>query len=174
MDIIITTVMVNMVKRNPQMSDNVNEVKEQKPKKKFKIDVKNNLILLADFIAIILAYHVSLATIFSYDRLYLAYDSDSYMVIVAPFYALFMNVLFFIFRLYKNNGEFDRMKETTYLLIANFIAIVIYVVTMWMLGAEYSYAFYLMGGLLQYFFTSGIRYVYRFFFLKRNKKLTER
>ena len=126
--------MVNMVKRNPQMSENVNEVKETKEKKKIKIDVKNITILLIDFLAIILAYHVSLATIY----------------------------------------KFDRMKETTYLLIATFVSIVIYVVTMWMLGAEYSYAFYLMGGLLQYFFTSGIRYVYRFFFLKRNKKSTER
>ena len=163
-----------MVKRNPQMSENVNEVKETKEKKKIKIDVKNITILLIDFLAIILAYHVSLATIYKFDRLYLTYDSDSYMVIVAPFYALVVNILFYIFRLYKNNGEFDRMKETTYLLLATFVSIVIYVVTMWMLGAEYSYAFYLMGGLLQYFFTSGIRYVFRFFFLKRNKKSPER
>ncbi len=128
-----------------------------------KPDLMNLLIFILDYLAIVVSYFVALASLFDFDIKYAILEYDLAIYQVTPFYAMGVCILFFFFKLYNNGDGTKRMKETVRLLLANFISVVVYITIMMILKTDYPYAFYLIGGLLQFFFTAGIRFIFRFF-----------
>ena len=130
-------------------------------KKKYSPDITNICVLLLDYIFIILAYVVAVMALcdissFFYESSYLVF-----VVKVTPFYALFVSILFFVLKLYPADYNKVGLTEGRRLLIANIIAIFIYVIIMIVLKSDLPYIFFLVGGLLQFLFTLGIRFMYR-------------
>ena len=155
------------------VNDNVNnEVIEDsaqvETKKKFKPDIKNCLILLFDYIFIILAYVVSLMSICPLDGRYVNGLYITMILIATPFFAMTVIIFFFIFKLYVNSLMDISVVEVRRLIIINFISIFVYVGVMTVLKIDFPYVFYLVGGLLQFIFTAGIRFVYKLLFVKAN------
>jgi FlaA1/EpsC-like NDP-sugar epimerase len=144
------------------------EVKKETKKRKFLLDKKNHLILLADFVFIILAYVISLMVLCEVDSTLINAVYLTTLALVTPFYALGTNVIMFFLKLYVNDDTVDFLFERRRILIVSFITCIIYVIIMRYINKmDYPYAYYLIGGMLQLVFTSGVRFVYRFFFDKK-------
>ena len=138
--------------------------------KKHKLDLKNIIILIADYLFIIMAYVVSLMLLCPLAEEYLA---SSYMVdilIITPFYAMTLIIVFYIAKLYVPDLSLISIVEVRRLIVINFFGIIVYAIVMKLASMSYPYIFFLVGGLLQFIFTSGIRFVHRLLFGKGHTK----
>lgn len=139
--------------------------------RKHKLDLKNIIILIADYLFIIMAYVVSLMLLCPLAEEYLA---SSYMVdilIITPFYAMTLIIVFYIAKLYVPDLSLISIVEVRRLIVINFFGIIIYAIAMKLIASvSYPYIFFLVGGLLQFIFTSGIRFVHRLLFGKGHTK----
>ena len=138
--------------------------------KKHKLDLKNIIILIADYLFIIMAYVVSLMLLCPLAEEYLA---SSYMVdilIITPFYAMTLIIVFYIAKLYVPDLSLISIVEVRRLIVINFFGIIVYAIVMKLASVSYPYIFFLVGGLLQFIFTAGIRFVHRLLFGKGHTK----
>ena len=138
--------------------------------KKHKLDLKNIIILIADYLFIIMAYVVSLMLLCPLAEEYLA---SSYMVdilIITPFYAMTLIIVFYIAKLYVPDLSLISIVEVRRLIVINFFGIIVYAIVMKLASMSYPYIFFLVGGLLQFIFTAGIRFVHRLLFGKGHTK----
>ena len=145
-------------------------LEEKKTVKRHKLDLKNIIILIADYIFIIMAYVVSLMLLCPLAEEYLA---SSYMVdilIITPFYAMTLIIVFYIAKLYVPDLSLISIVEVRRLIIINFFGIIVYAIVMKIAQMSYPYIFFLVGGLLQFIFTAGIRFVHRLLFGKGHTK----
>ncbi len=144
-----------------------------KTKKRFKPDFKNLIILIFDYIFVLLGYIISLMTLCEVDAKFVNAAYLTTLVLVTPFYTLGMIVLMYIFKLYVNDDSVDLLIERRRLLIVNFLACIVYFAIMHFLDITYPYAYFILGGLFQLVFTSGIRFVYQFLFSNKGKSVAE-
>jgi FlaA1/EpsC-like NDP-sugar epimerase len=85
-----------------------------------------------------------------------------YICLITPFYAIFVSVVFYAFGLYSKNYKTVGIHEVRRLLISNFFMILFYVILMNLIfKVGFPYVFFLVGGLLQFTFSMGIRFLYR-------------
>ncbi|MBQ5475734.1 MAG: hypothetical protein IIT65_13915 [Lachnospiraceae bacterium] len=146
------------------------QVIDEVSKKKFNIDIKNILILLIDYIAINVAYVVSLMSVTNVSIELLDIEYLTFIIRVTPFYAVFTIAVYYIFRLYIDDYKKISVREMRRLLISNFLTTMVYVLIMFIIHGGFPSTFFLIGGMLQYFFTSGIRFLYRLVHVSEDKK----
>lgn len=138
--------------------------------KKHKLDLKNIIILIADYLFIIMAYVVSLMLLCPLAEEYLASPYMVDILIITPFYAMTLIIVFYIAKLYVPDLSLISIVEVRRLIVINFFGIIVYAIVMKLASMSYPYIFFLVGGLLQFIFTSGIRFVHRLLFGKGHTK----
>ena len=138
--------------------------------KKHKLDLKNIIILIADYLFIIMAYVVSLMLLCPLADEYLASPYMVDILIITPFYAMTLIIVFYIAKLYVPDLSLISIVEVRRLIVINFFGIIVYAIVMKLASMSYPYIFFLVGGLLQFIFTSGIRFVHRLLFGKGHTK----
>ena len=106
------------------------QVIDEVSKKKFNIDIKNILILLIDYIAINVAYVVSLMSVTNVSIELLDIEYLTFIIRVTPFYAVFTIAVYYIFRLYIDDYKKISVREMRRLLISNFLTTMVYVLIM--------------------------------------------
>ncbi len=126
-----------------------------------KLDIKNICVLLVDYVAINVAYIVSLMSVTNVSIDLLDIEYLTLIIRVTPFYAVFTICLFFLFKLYLNDYKKIGVRQMRRLLISNFLATMVYVVIMLIVHGGFPSTFFLIGGMLQYLFTSGVRFLHR-------------
>ena len=130
-------------------------------KKKQKIDVKNIILLFIDFIAINVAYICSLMLLSSVSMEMTDLTYLHYVVLVTPYYAIGVLILFYVCKLYILDYSKMSIVQMRRLIICSFFASLIYMIIMRVLDAGFAYAFFVLGGLLQYIFTALARFFFR-------------
>ena len=133
-------------------------------------------------ISILLMFYDFLTVIFSY-FLALWIRFDCRISLIEPqylkeccnsivFYAIFCVVIFYFARLYKSIWRFASYSELLRVISATLITSIIHIVIMTFNVYRMPVSYYLIGTVLQFCFTLGIRFSYRFILLLRSRKYT--
>ena len=133
-------------------------------------------------ISILLMFYDFLTVIFSY-FLALWIRFDCRISLIEPqylkeycnsivFYAIFCVVIFYFARLYKSIWRFASYSELLRVISATLITSIIHIIIMSFNVYRMPVSYYLIGTTLQFCFTLGIRFSYRFVLLLRNRKYT--
>ena len=88
------------------------------------------------------------------------------------FYAVFCLIVFRIFRLYKSIWRFASYSELLRVISATLITSITHIIIMTFNVYRMPVSYYLIGTALQFCFTLGIRFSYRFILLLRSRKYT--
>ncbi len=133
-------------------------------------------------ISILLMFYDFLTVVFSY-FLALWIRFDCRISLIEPqylkeccnsivFYAIFCVVIFYFARLYKSIWRFASYSELLRVISATLITSIIHIVIMTFNVYRMPVSYYLIGTVLQFCFTLGIRFSYRFILLLRSRKYT--
>ena len=133
-------------------------------------------------ISILLMFYDFLTVIFSY-FLALWIRFDCRISLIEPqylkeycnsivFYAIFCVVIFYFARLYNSIWRFASYSELLRVISATLITSIIHIVIMTFNVYRMPVSYYLIGTVLQFCFTLGIRFSYRFILLLRSRKYT--
>ena len=133
-------------------------------------------------ISILLMFYDFLTVVFSY-FLALWIRFDCRISLIEPqylkeccnsivFYAIFCVVIFYFARLYKSIWRFASYSELLRVISATLITSIIHIIIMSYNVYRMPVSYYLIGTVLQFCFTLGIRFSYRFILLLRSRKYT--
>ena len=85
----------------------------------------------------------------------------------APIYAVICVAVFYVFRLYRSIWRFASYTELVRIIQSTIITTVLHVILITLLFQRMPISYFLMGGMLQFMFVTGIRFSYRFVLLLR-------
>lgn len=130
------------------------------------------LLVIYDYITVKISYFLALWIRFDcrfslIDKEYLEAYGTSIL-----FYAVFCLIVFRIFRLYKSIWRFASYSELLRVISATLITSIIHIIIMSCNVYRMPVSYYLIGTVLQFCFTLGIRFSYRFVLLLRSRKYT--
>lgn len=147
------------------------DIKEYKRFQKWQIITI--FLVLFDIISIAAAYFFALLVRFDFsfskiDGVYLNSYLDFYL-----FYAFAVVVIFQRFKLYDSMWLYVSFEELIRLIYANSITIIIHVIGISFIFHRMPLTYYVLGGILQFIITTGIRFSYRFIRLLRAKRKSQ-
>ena len=130
------------------------------------------LLMFYDFLTVVFSYFLALWIRFDcrfslIEKEYLEAYKTSIL-----FYAVFCLIVFRFFRLYKSIWRFASYSELLRVISATLITSIIHIVIMTFNAYRMPVSYYLIGTALQFCFTLGIRFSYRFVLLLRSRKYT--
>ena len=130
------------------------------------------LLMFYDFLTVVFSYFLALWIRFDcrfslIEKEYLGAYKTSII-----FYAVFCLIVFRFFRLYKSIWRFASYSELLRVISATLITSIIHIVIMTFNAYRMPVSYYLIGTALQFCFTLGIRFSYRFVLLLRSRKYT--
>ena len=130
------------------------------------------LLMFYDFLTVIFSYFLALWIRFDcrislIENQYLKECCNSIV-----FYAIFCVVIFYFARLYKSIWRFASYSELLRVISATLITSIIHIIIMSYNVYRMPVSYYLIGTVLQFCFTLGIRFSYRFILLLRSRKYT--
>ena len=130
------------------------------------------LLMFYDFLTVVFSYFLALWIRFDcrfslIEKEYLEAYKTSIL-----FYAVFCLIVFRVFRLYKSIWRFASYSELLRVISATLITSIIHIVIMTFNAYRMPVSYYLIGTALQFCFTLGIRFSYRFILLLRSRKYT--
>ena len=88
----------------------------------------------------------------------------------APLYAVMCVAVFYVFRLYKSIWRFASYTELERMVLATFVTGVFHIVLITVFFGRMPISYYMMGIVLQFVFTTGVRFAYRFVLLLRGAR----
>ena len=126
------------------------ETEDSSEKKKFKLDIKNILVLVLDYLIITGSYVLSLIFLAEIDSTYGAIPFLAPIITFTPFYALGTIVLYYIVGLYPADYDEVGIKESRRLIFVTAISVAGYAILMNNVSPEkFPHLFYIIGGTIQ-------------------------
>ena len=162
------------VEKASEVAEEVESATDSAEKKPFKIDYKNFIILVLDYLLIIASYITAVLLLIETDYDLSALDYLFNIIRVTPFYALLTALLFFAFRLYLTDYTKMGIKEVRRMIIASFISIIGYAIVMnVVMGNDFPHVFFVVGGMLQFLLTMLIRCFRRLITVSKDDSLVK-
>lgn len=139
-----------------------------------KVYLANVMLTIYDLLAIILSYF--LALFFRFDLKYSSIPEDyleTFLKSIA-IYAIFCAVVFWIFKLYSSIWRFASVIELSRIVGATIITGICHIIFVNLVFLRMPISYYVFGIMFQFFFTAGIRFIYRAFRLFRAREKTKK
>jgi len=133
------------------------------------------LLMIYDFLAFILSFFLALWL--RYDCRFSAIPGEYLRILVRtlPLYSIVSITVYYFFRLYRSMWQFASFTELTRVLMASVTTSLINLVGITLLCGPMPVVYYLLGPLLQFVLTLGIRFSYRYLLMIRSlRKKSER
>ena len=147
---------------------------EAAEKQPFRVDLKNVVILILDYVLIIASYLTAILLLIETDYDLSAIDYLFDVIKLTPFYALGTALLFFAFRLYIPDYSKLGIKEVRRMISASFISVIGYALIMnFVMGNDYPHVFFVIGGMLQFLLTMLVRCFRRLITVDRDDSLVK-
>ena len=125
------------------------------------------LLALYDAVAVNLAYFLALWLRFDFNYSQIEEEFLSHFFYFAPIYAVICIVVFAALKLYRSIWRFASYSELLRMIIATLITGLLHAVLITLIFGRMPRSYYLLGPVLQFIFTLGIRFSYRFVILLR-------
>lgn len=125
--------------------------------------IKRIALIAYDIVAINLSYYVALLVRFFVGDQFLEESPQFFAAFerFAPWYTLLCLVVFFLFRFYDSHWRYAGISDLNRLFIANLLTFVIQLAGTMLFVRRMPIKYYLIGGTLQFFAVSAIRFSYR-------------
>ncbi len=139
-----------------------------------KVYLANVMLTIYDLLAITLSYF--LALFFRFDLKYSSIPEDyleTFLKSIA-IYAIFCAVVFWIFKLYSSIWRFASVIELSRIGGATIITGICHIIFVNLVFLRMPISYYVFGIMFQFFFTAGIRFIYRAFRLFRAREKTKK
>lgn len=139
-----------------------------------KVYLANVMLTIYDLLAITLSYF--LALFFRFDLKYSSMPEDyleTFLKSIA-IYAIFCAVVFWIFKLYSSIWRFASVIELSMIVGATIITGICHIIFVNLVFRRMPISYYVFGIMFQFFFTAGIRFIYRAFRLFRAREKTKK
>lgn len=139
-----------------------------------KVYLANVMLTIYDLLAIILSYF--LALFFRFDLKYSGIPEDYFETFLKSIaiYAIFCAVVFWIFKLYSSIWRFASVIELSRIVGATIITGICHIIFVNLVFLRMPISYYVFGIMFQFFFTAGIRFIYRAFRLFRAREKTKK
>ena len=124
-----------------------------------------------DIVAITMSYFLAIWIRFDCRFQSIPIDYLSAYLTFIPFYIIFCVVVFAIFKLYRSIWRFASYNELINLIIATLITFVFHVVGITLFVRRMPITYYVFGITIQFLFTLGVRFFYRFVLLLRGRRV---
>lgn len=139
-----------------------------------KVYLANAMLTIYDLLAIILSYF--LALFFRFDLKYSSIPEnylETFLKSIA-IYAIFCAVVFWIFKLYSSIWRFASVIELSRIVGATIITGICHIIFVNLVFLRMPISYYVFGIMFQFFFTAGIRFIYRAFRLFRAREKSKK
>ena len=132
-------------------------------------EVVTGILMVYDFMAICFSYLLALLVRFDFkfSSIESQYLQGCYKSVL--FYALFCVILFWFLKLYKSIWRFASYSELLRVILATVISGVLYPIVMLATHNKMPASYYLIGIVIQFCLTLGVRFSYRFILLLRSR-----
>lgn len=132
-------------------------------------EVVTGILMVCDFMAICFSYLLALLVRFDFkfSSIESQYLQGCYKSVL--FYALFCVILFWFLKLYKSIWRFASYSELLRVILATVISGVLYPIVMLATHNKMPASYYLIGIVIQFCLTLGVRFSYRFILLLRSR-----
>ena len=132
-------------------------------------EVVTGILMVYDFMAICFSYLLALLVRFDFkfSSIESQYLQGCYKSVV--FYAIFCVILFWFLKLYKSIWRFASYSELLRVILATVISGVLYPIIMLATHNKMPASYYLIGIVIQFCLTLGVRFSYRFILLLRSR-----
>ena len=146
-----------------------------KKEKRSKLNIKHSQIIAGylaafDLIAVSAAFFLALLLRFDLRFSMIPAHYLNAWIDFAPFYAVYCIIIFWALRLYKSIWRFASFKELERVSLATIITCAVHIIVITLVLYRMPMSYYIVGTFLQFAFTVGIRFSYRFILLLRMKK----
>ncbi len=142
----------------------------KKKKKLLHWQIINILLLIFDIVAINFSYIFALFLRFDfvYSRIPERYISG--FIKIAPVYTVFTLIVFYFLKMYKSLWRFASVEELLKGVYAFFITGIFHILITLFIFQRMPISYYIVGAILQFILTTGVRFTYRIFFTNQTKK----
>lgn len=132
-------------------------------------EVVTGILMVYDFMAICFSYLLALLVRFDFkfSSIESQYLQGCYKSVV--FYAIFCVILFWFLKLYKSIWRFASYSELLRVILATVISGILYPIVMLATHNKMPASYYLIGIVIQFCLTLGVRFSYRFILLLRSR-----
>lgn len=134
-------------------------------------EVVTGILMVYDFMAICFSYLLALLVRFDFkfSSIESQYLQGCYKSVV--FYAIFCVILFWFLKLYKSIWRFASYSELLRVILATVISGILYPIVMLATHNKMPASYYLIGIVIQFCLTLGVRFSYRFILLLRSRNV---
>lgn len=145
----------------------------EKKKKLHHWQIINIGLFIFDILAINFSYLFALFLRFDfiYSRIPMRFLTG--FIKVAPVYTVFTIIVFYLLKMYKSLWRFASVEELFKGVYAFLITGIFHVIVTVLIFERMPISYYIVGALLQFFLTTGIRFAYRIFLLNQSNKRTD-
>lgn len=136
-------------------------------------EVVTGILMVYDFIAICFSYLLALLVRFDFkfSSIESQYLQGCYKSVV--FYAIFCVILFWFLKLYRSIWRFASYSELLRVILATVISGILYPIVMLATYNKMPASYYLIGIVIQFCLTLGVRFSYRFILLLRSRTVNK-
>ncbi len=127
-------------------------------------------LVIYDIVAVNFSYFMALLIRFDFRYSSIPVEYFSAWRSFAPIYTIIMLVTFGCLRLYNSVWRFASFNELIKITFATFITGVLHIAGITAIYGRMPASYYLIGIMLQFFLTVGVRFSYRFILLERNRR----
>lgn len=134
-------------------------------------EVVTGILMVYDFMAICFSYLLALLVRFDFkfSSIESQYLQGCYKSVV--FYAIFCVILFWFLKLYRSIWRFASYSELLRVILATVISGILYPIVMLITHNKMPASYYLIGIVIQFCLTLGVRFSYRFILLLRSRNV---
>lgn len=145
----------------------------EKKKKLHHWQIINIGLFIFDILAINFSYLFALFLRFDfiYSRIPMRFLTG--FIKVAPVYTVFTIIVFYLLKMYKSLWRFASVEELFKGVYAFLITGIFHVIVTVLIFERMPISYYIVGALLQFFLTTGIRFAYRIFLVNQSNKRTD-
>ncbi|MGY3775961.1 nucleoside-diphosphate sugar epimerase/dehydratase [Helcococcus sueciensis] len=145
----------------------------EKKKKLHHWQIINIGLFIFDILAINFSYLFALFLRFDfiYSRIPMRFLTG--FIKVAPVYTVFTIIIFYLLKMYKSLWRFASVEDLFKGVYAFLITGIFHVLVTMLIFERMPISYYIVGALLQFFLTTGIRFAYRIFLLNQSNKRTD-
>lgn len=127
-------------------------------------------LMIYDAVAVNFSYFFGLLLRFDFKFSQIPVEYMKAFLEFAPFYTLFVLVVFYVLRLYNSLWRFASFNELNRILCATFLTVVFHIVGITVFVLRMPVSYYMVGAIMQFLLVTIIRFSYRYISLERAKR----
>ena len=146
---------------------------EKDKKEKFHWNVISLYLMIYDVIVVNFSFFFGLLLRFDFKFSQIPQEYMRSFLIFAPFYTVFVLIVFYGMRLYNSLWRFASFNELNRILAATVMTVLFHIVCITVFVLRMPISYYMVGAMMQFVLVTAVRFSYRYISLERAKRASE-